>query len=170
MKAQSYLHYYSDGTQFSRTTARLSWTDDDRLVLERVDAEHTPIDVVFDAPIREVRVTGAMSVPKFTVGGRGHRVDFAESARISGMVTGAIGGAIDSDIARGSGVGIYAGGTAASGVAQWVAALKAAGARTNYWTTGKVMAVTVIGTFALVAVIFAVLLVIALVNPSAIYG
>jgi hypothetical protein len=169
MKAQTYLHYYPDGTQFSRTAVRLSWTDDDRLVLERVDAELNPVDVVFDAPVREVRVTGAMSVPKFTVGGRGHRVDFAESARLTGMITGAIGGAVDSNAARGASVGIYAGGTAASGVAQWIAALRAAGASTSYWTTSKIMAVTVISTIALVAVIAVAIVVVAIVNPSAIY-
>jgi hypothetical protein len=168
MKAQTYLHYYPDGTQFSRTPGRLSWTDDDRLVLERVDTELNPIDVVFDAPVREVRVTGAMSVPKFTVNGRGHRVDFAEHARLTGMATGVVGGALDSDLARGASVGIYANGTAASGVAQWIAALQAAGASTSYWTTGKIVAVTVIGVVVLVPVLFAVLVVVAILNPSAI--
>jgi hypothetical protein len=111
-----------------------------------------------------------MSVPKFTVNGRGHRVDFAEHARLTGMATGVVGGALDSDLARGASVGIYANGTAASGVAQWIAALQAAGASTSYWTTGKIVAVTVIGVVVLVPVLFAVLVVVAILNPSAIYG
>ena len=153
MKAQTYVPYYPNGTQFSRVVTRLSWTDNDHLVLERLDESGQPCETYFDSPIAEVAITGAMSTPKFTVGAQGYRVDFAESARIQASLMGVVAGALDSPAARGTSTALYAQGTAASGVEQWMAALQAAGARSRYWTTRKLMVVTVVGGLALVAVI-----------------
>lgn len=169
MKAQTTLAHYPDGTQFSRVTARLSWTDDDRLVLERVGDQGEALETYFDAPIPEVRITGAMTTPKFTVNGTGYRVDFNEAARFASAAA-RIAGGVHSDPAAAASLGIQLGGTNASGVQEWMAALTAAGATSKYWTSSKVVLASIIGAVVIVVGAFIGVVITAIIAPVLIYG
>ncbi|SMQ74925.1 hypothetical protein SAMN06295943_3324 [Agreia sp. VKM Ac-1783] len=135
-KAVRDLDYFRGTTQLSAVPARLTWTGDDRLRLEALDTAGAPIETLFEAAIRDVAIGGGFTTPSFSVAGAGYRVDFSMAAR-----TGSFSAA------------------STSGVAQWMHALRAAGAKSHYWSATRIAVWSTASTIGFVILLFLALVI-----------
>jgi hypothetical protein len=111
---------------------------DDRFMIIRPSETSEPADIVVDAPLSELTVSGSMSYLIFTVGDVAHRVEF--DASVSGVLASSESGLSDAKKMLQK-----------SGINDWLKELRARNVPVDYkglgsiWKMGWIMAAVLIG-------------------------
>ena len=145
--------YYSGVTQFSQKPAILTWTTDDRLIVDVVDAVGSLTQRVMDEPIKGLKVRGNLAFIYFVVNGKKVRIDFSVASRMVNVAAGVASIGIPLVETVGSVGGLYAQNELikSSGVLEFLADVKAAGAKVKYWNFRSAMIFGVIVGVAFIA-------------------
>lgn len=127
---QHYVNVFDGVSQFSARPAVIEFTDTNTFTLAKIEpATGVRTEVIFDnVPASEVTLGGTQATPWFSYNGVKRRVDFSFGSRVAGSF-GLVGMAVQSSMISKSGVG------------EWIAAFRAAGAPVKYWSQGKTMGI-----------------------------
>ena len=128
-------------SQFSAKPAAIE-LHDDRFILAKWDeATQQKTEVVMDVPLTDLTVGGSMAMLTFTANGLKRRVDFSFGARLA-LIGGAAGLVAANSLAK------------SSGMEAWLHEFTQRGVRVKFLRTSMIVLWSVLGTVALVAVLF----------------
>ena len=138
-------------TQFSARPALIELTDTNLFSLSKIDpATGAPTEVIFgNVPASEIAVGGSSSTLTFTHNGVKKRVDFSFGSRAAGAF-GLAGAVVAANLIK------------KSGIQDWVAAFKAAGAQVKFWSYGRTMGLGLGIGFGIVIIVVVVVVAVAL--------
>lgn len=145
-------------TQFTARPATIELHDDGRLVLVAHGtgdggnpgegaAEPSAATTLLDVPASELRVGGSVSTLTLAAGESRYRVEFSSEARVLTAHSGL------NEYRRGARLRAAQRLVRESGLPDWVAALRARGARIRYWSIPRIVGWTVGGTIGLTMLI-----------------